>query len=420
MSATPCKALPARRPHSARKTMMNTSHAMHRIGLAALGCLLGATAAPALAQDSYFYGGLALGQSRARIDADRITASLLGAGLTTTSMSRDERDTGYKLFGGYQFNRNLALEAGFFKLGKFGFSSTTTPAGTLDGEIRLQGLNIDLVATWPLTQYLSVIGRVGAQSAKADDKFRGSGAVTVLNPNPSQRSTQPKIGIGLQYEVSRSFFVRAEAERYRVNDAVGNRGDVNLFSVGLVIPFGRAPEAAPQRVVAAPVYVAPAPPPPPPPPVVVPREAPPPAPVIVAAPPPPPPAPPPRRRVSFSADSLFSFDHADIRPEGRKALDVFTSELKGTRYEVITVEGHADRLGSSAYNQALSTRRAETVKAYLVRSGDIDATKISATGKGETEPVTKPEDCKGNKPNPKLIACLQGDRRVDVEVTGTR
>ena len=68
----------------------------------------------------------------------------------------------------------------------------------------------------------------------------------------------------------------------------------------------------------------------------------------------------------------------------------------------------------------MSTRRAETVKAYLVRSGDIDATKISATGKGETEPVTKPEDCKGSKPNPKLIACLQGDRRVDVEVTGTR
>jgi OOP family OmpA-OmpF porin len=267
----------------------------------------------------------------------------------------------------------------------------------------------------PLTQYLSLIGRVGAQSAKAEDTFRGSGAVTVLNPNPSQRSTQPKIGIGLQYEISRSFFVRAEAERYRVNDAVGNRGDVNLFSVGLVIPFGRAPEAAPQRVMAAPAYVAPAPAPAPA--VVIAREAP--APVIVAMPPPAP-TPPLRRRVSFSADSLFSFDHADIRPEGRAALDAFTSELKGTRYEVITVEGHADRLGGSAYNQALSTRRAETVKAYLVRSGDIDSTKVSAIGKGETEPVTKPGECKGEKANPQLIACLQGDRRVDVEVTGTR
>jgi OmpA-OmpF porin, OOP family len=60
------------------------------------------------------------------------------------------------------------------------------------------------------------------------------------------------------------------------------------------------------------------------------------------------------------------------------------------------------------------------VKGYLVSNGRLDAAKVSAQGKGETTPVTKPEDCKGNTPNAKLIACLQPDRRVDIEVVGTR
>ena len=90
------------------------------------------------------------------------------------------------------------------------------------------------------------------------------------------------------------------------------------------------------------------------------------------------------------------------------------------RFDVITVEGHTDRLGSQRYNQTLSTKRADAVKAYLVTSGGIDATKVSAIGKGESTPLTKPDDCKGSKPTAALIACLQPDRRVEVEVTGTR
>jgi len=412
MSAATRKAVSARQLHPARKNVMNKFHALHRFGAAGLGCVLLASAAPALAQDdNYLYGGGSIGRSRARLGEARITASLLGEGLTTTSFTADKKDTAYKLFGGYQFNRYFGLEAGYFNLGKFGFEATTTPAGTLNGDIRLSGFNLDLVGTLPLTQRLSAIGRVGVQNAKARDRFSGSGAVTVLDPNPSKRSTQAKVGAGLQYELTRSLLLRGEVERYRVNDAVGNKADVNMLSVGLVIPFGRAP--LPVRVAAAPPYVAPAPepvasPPPPPPPVVEPP------------PPPAPPPPPPRRRVSFEADALFGFDLSEIKPAGRQALDVFASELKGTRYELITVEGHTDRLGTPAYNQALSLRRADTVKNYLVGSGGIEAQKISAVGKGETQPVTKPEECQGKKANAKLIACLQRDRRVEVEVTGTR
>jgi len=385
------------------------------LSLAGLGSLL---AASSFAQEGgYYYGGLSIGQSRAKIDEPRISASLLGSGLTTTSMTLDESDTAYKLFGGYQFNRNFALEAGYFNLGKFGFTSTTVPTGTLDGRIKLQGVNLDLVGTLPLTERLSALGRVGAQYASARDTFRGSGAVQVLNPNPSAKGTHYKAGVGLQYELSPSFLVRAEAERYRINDAVGNRGDVNLYSFSLVFPFGRTPPAAP-RAMPAPAYVAPPPVAalPPPPPVVA---AAPPAPVVAAAPAAPA-APVTRSRVSFAADSLFTFDQSAVRPEGRVALDKFAQELKGTEFDVVSVEGHTDRLGSTAYNQRLSTQRAEAVKAYLISSAGLAAAKVSAAGKGESAPVTKLEDCKGNKQTPKLIACLQPDRRVEVEVTGTR
>ena len=386
---------------------MKSVHALRLVGLAGLGSLI---AASSFAQEGgFYYGGLSIGQSRARIDEDRITARLLGEGLTTSAMTRDEKDTAYKLFGGYQMNRNFALEAGYFNLGKFGFTSTTVPAGTLAGQIKLQGFNLDLVGTLPLTDRLSVLGRVGAQAARARDSFSGTGAVSVTDPNPNKRAVNYKFGAGLQYEFSPSFWLRGEAERYRVNDAVGNRGDINLFSVSLVFPFGRSAAPAP-RVAVAPVYVAPveAPPPPPPPPVVA------------AAPVEPVVVPPVRRRVSFSAESLFTFDKSDLRPEGKTALDAFANELAGTRFETITVEGHTDRLGSQAYNQALSQRRADAVKGYLVASGKVDAAKVSAVGKSESTPVTKPEDCKGRKASAKLIACLQPDRRVEIEVVGTR
>lgn len=393
---------------------MTPIHAMHLLNRVALGCLLATTA---LAQDGgYFYGGLSVGQSRAKIDQERITAGLLASGLATTAMTRDESDTAYKLFGGYQFNRYLGLEGGYFNLGRFGFNATTSPLGTLDGQIKLDGGNLDLVATVPLGERVALIGRLGAQYARARDRFSSTGAVTVDNPSPRSNEVNPKLGFGLQYEVSRSFLVRAEAERYRVNDAVGNNGGVNVFSLSLVFPFGRPPVATMAQAPAPRPMSAPAPMAPPPAPVVA---APPP---VVAAPVPPPPPPPPlaRRSVNFSADSLFGFDQSGIGPDGRTALDAFARDLQGTQYDVIRVTGHTDRLGSSAYNQALSQRRAESVKDYLVSAGGISAGKVTAAGAGETQPVTSPQDCKGNTPSPKLIACLQPDRRVSVEVTGTR
>lgn len=400
--------------HTARTSAMNKKTFRSTLPRALWLTSLAAACAPALAQGvdpGYFYGGASIGQSRARIDEARIAASLQNLGLTTTAITRENSDTGYKAFLGYQMTPWWALEASYFRLGRFSFQSTTAPAGTLNGNIRLDGLALDLVGTLPLSEQFALIGRVGAQNARARDSFAGTGAVVVTNPNPQERKVNLKYGGGLQWDVAHSFLLRAEGERYHVNDAVGNRGSVNLVSLSVVIPFGHAPAPAP-RTRAAPAYVEPTPAPPP---------------VVMAPPAPPPPAPPPAppavRKISFSADSLFTFDRAEIRPEGRAALDPLAREVTGSnagaRFEVIEVTGHTDRLGTEAYNQRLSTRRAEAVKAYLVTAG-IEASRIAATGKGETQPITQPGDCKGKRPTPKLIACLQPDRRVEVLLTGTR
>ena len=124
------------------------------------------------------------------------------------------------------------------------------------------------------------------------------------------------------------------------------------------------------------------------------------------------------QKISFSGDALFAFDKAALQPEGRTLLDGLVKQLAGATYDNLLVTGHTDRIGSDRYNQKLSEQRAQTVKDYLVNQ-NIQAARINAMGKGETQPVTKAGDCTGAK-STKLIACLQPDRRVDIEMKGTK
>lgn len=383
--------------------------------LLALAALTALFTSPVFAQDSYNYFGLGVGQARARVDDKRISETLAGSGLTTNGIAHDERHSAYKVFLGRQFNRNFGMELGYFHLGSFGFKADTTPAGTLQGNFRVQGANIGLVGTLPFTEKFSGQARIGVQYARTRTSITSSGAVTVANPNPSDREANVKIGLGVQYEVSKSFLVRGEVERFRVSDGVGNHPQVAMYSVSMVFPFGRS--ESPRRSAMAPVYapmVAQAPAPV--------QEAPPPAVVVAPLAPVAPMAAftaPPTQRVSYAAESFFSFDRTELRPEGRSALDTFISQVKGSSYDTITVQGHADRLGSTEYNQTLSLARADAVKAYLVSTGGLDANKINAVGKSETEPVTLPDACKGPM-SANVVACLQPDRRVEIEVAGTR
>lgn len=198
----------------------------------------GASGPGAMTGQSGWYGGFSIGQSRAKIDDARIAGGFLANGFTSSNITHDDRDTGYKIFGGYQINRNFAVEGGYFDLGKFGYAATTVPAGTLSGTIKLRGLNLDAVGTLPVTGKLSAIGRVGLNYAEARDTFSGTGLVVVTNPNPRKSETNYKVGVGLQYEFTETWGMRVEAERYRINDAIGSRGDIDLFSLGLIYRFG--------------------------------------------------------------------------------------------------------------------------------------------------------------------------------------
>lgn len=127
-------------------------------------------------------------------------------------------------------------------------------------------------------------------------------------------------------------------------------------------------------------------------------------------------AKPTGEKITLNADALFDFNKSDLRPEGKAALDEFYTKVKRIKLEVLIAVGHADRFGTDAYNQKLSEKRAESVKAYLVSKG-IDKNRIYTEGKGKKNPVTKPDQCKGAK-SAKVVACLQPDRRVDLEAVG--
>ena len=161
--------------------------------------------------------------------------------------------------------------------------------------------------------------------------------------------------------------------------------------------------------------------PPPPPPVAV-------APAVQPAPPPPAPvaAPEPPRpviqKITLSTDVLFDFNKAELKDSGKARLDQLAAEIKDANVDEIIAVGHADRIASEDYNQKLSEQRAQAVKDYLTEQGAKSRT-ITAEGRGESQPVTG-DDCKKlgaeRASNRKLVACLQPDRRVEIEVLGSR
>ena len=115
------------------------------------------------------------------------------------------------------------------------------------------------------------------------------------------------------------------------------------------------------------------------------------------------------QKVTYAADAFFDFDKSVLKPEGRAKLDDLVGKIKGINLEVIIAVGHTDSIGSDAYNQRLSVRRAEAVKAYLVSKG-IERNRIYTEGKGEKQPIADNRTAEGRAKN----------RRVEVEVVGTR
>ena len=184
-----------------------------------------------------------------------------------------------------------------------------------------------------------------------------------------------------------------------------SRGNVVTSGTGLCVHAGYWTPAD-AKVEGCDGYVAP-----PPAPAPAPAPAPTPAPAVKPA--------PVSEKVTFAADTTFDFNKAVLTNEGKSKLDELAAKLQGMNLEVVIAVGHTDRIGSDAYNDRLSVKRAEAVKAYLVSKG-IEASRVYTEGKGKRAPV---KECTGKatgKNRKKLIECLAPNRRVEVEVVGTR
>ncbi len=141
-----------------------------------------------------------------------------------------------------------------------------------------------------------------------------------------------------------------------------------------------------------------------------------PAPVAVAPAPAPAPAParpvapvPVSEKVTYAADAFFDFDKSVLKPEARSKLDELVAQVRNINLEVVIAVGHTDSIGTDAYNQRLSVRRAEAVKSYLVSRG-IESNRVYTEGKGEKQPIADNKSAAGRAKN----------RRVEIEVVGTR
>ncbi|MFA6016150.1 MAG: OmpA family protein [Gallionellaceae bacterium] len=366
---------------------MNILKASSTLGLAVLAAFISPLAA---STELGWMMGANIGESRANIDDVSIKQQLQADGLAWKRLTEDYSQLAFKLYGGYKFNENFAVEGGYFDLGRFGYTATTTPTGSLSGHIKLKGINIDAVGFLPVTEKLSAFARAGVSYAEAKDTFTSSGAVaTPTIPNPSETAMNYKFGFGAQYEVLEHVAVRGEWERYRINDAVGNQGDIDMVSLGLIYMFGKEKPLPPKEVVAAaPVMVVVAPPPPPKKIIVI-------VPVLVKT-----------QQYCSILDIQFSIKNDEMQREDKEKLAVLGRYMAKYPETTAVIEGHSDDVGTPEFNMGLSQRRAESVVAYLKDSFKISGDRLSAVGYGETRPIADNSTLEGKQANRRIDAVI--------------
>ena len=281
----------------------------------------------------------------------------------------------YGVFGGYQITDNFAVELGYDDFGR----AKLREEGQTIFKHSNHGAHLSLQASYPIITDLDVYARVGAALVRSDYKGYGEDA----GERAHKLQTSAVFAGGLEYAILPSLALRVEYQWLnnvgRINDAEGNRidyrPDIGSVTAGLSYRFGQGAEKAPEIVT---------------------------------------------KKFAFSSDVLFDFNKSSLKAGGSQALDGMQSEVaqSGLSSPNYNVAGYTDRIGSDAYNQKLSEKRAETVANYLVSKG-VAQTSVTAVGYGKANPVTG-SNCDTVKGRKALIACLAPDRRVEVAVQGAK
>jgi OOP family OmpA-OmpF porin len=337
----------------------------------------------AVADDAGWIGGVSVGQSKARIDDPQIISQLQGGGFATTSLNDVNRDTAFKIFGGYQFNQYFALEGGYFDLGKFGYAATTSPTGGLNGSIQIKGLNVDAVGILPFEGKFSIFGRLGLNYAQSRDSFNSTGGVVTTESSANTNSLNLKAGVGVQYDFMDSVALRGEWERYRINDAVGARGDIDLLSIGLVVMFGKEKPVKPPIIIIKEV------------PQVAKAE-----PVLIIVP------VVKMQQYCSILDLQFEIKQDDIQREMKEKLSVVGTFMKKYPDTTAIIEGHTDNVGTEEFNLKLSQQRAESVVSYLMDSFHIASNRLTAVGYGTSRPIADNDTSEGRRANRRIDAVI--------------
>ena len=347
--------------------------------------------------------------------------------LTTLAASAEDmfRGAWYLLPGVSYMHTDSDLDAnngggGFIKLGKelsdswdlqgglgYNRASEDTGIAGVGGRYKQTTLGLDALYMFSRSNFRPFL-LAGLGAARNNVDYSNFAALQ----DKSKTSWLANVGLGAQYLFNDSFALQADLREqwtksnakapgtsFDADSTIGN----TLLNLGGIFRFG-----APAPVVAEP--------------------APEPAPIAAVEPEPAPapapePAPEPVKctpqmeTITVGAEKLFGFDKAALKAEGKAALDEAAAKIKANpEIKAVIVTGHTDRIGSDAYNQKLSERRAKQVADYLVAQG-VDSGIIQSVGKGESEPVVQ---CTGNKATKKLISCLQPNRRVTIQAEGQK
>lgn len=310
-----------------------------------------------------------------------------------------DNDLGAKNGGGVFLKLGKELSESWDIQGGIGYNRASEDTGIagVDGRYKQTTLGLDALYMFSRDKFRPfLVAGLGAAHNNVD--------YSIANiENKSKNSWLANVGVGAQYLFNDSFGLQADLRHQWSRssakavgttpafDADGTIGNT-LLNFGGIFRFG-AP--APMPVAAEPTPVAAAAP----------------APVAAVEPKPLPaiaPCVPKFETVTISAEKLFGFDKAKLQEGSKPALDEVVAQLKAhPEFELVLVTGHTDRIGSAAYNQKLSERRAQQVKDYIVSQG-IDGSRLQAVGKGMSEPVVACTGIRGKK----AVECLQPNRRV--------
>ncbi len=203
----------------------------------AVAMFVSSLAAPVVAvADSGWYMGAGVGVSNVDIKDSDVHVT----NVTSSSLSKDEDGTAYRVFVGYQINPSFAMEASSLDLGTAsGRRTVTAPvSGTATGRLRTSGANIDLVAMLPITDQFSVLARLGAYASHATDSRSTTGAIMLNGSSDvTESTTQLHYGLGVQYVLDPTWGIRGEWERTKVAWYNNDKPTVATFSAGVVFKF---------------------------------------------------------------------------------------------------------------------------------------------------------------------------------------